>query len=39
MSQAIELFKQKGVILPGSQAEIARWLAENNGREHAENSK
>jgi len=39
MSQAIELFKRKGVILPGSQAEVAQWLAENNGGEHAENSK
>jgi hypothetical protein len=30
MSKAIEYYKRKGIILPGHQAEIANWLAENN---------
>ena len=33
MNKAIAYYKRKGVILPGHQAEIANWLAENNNNE------
>jgi len=31
MPDAIQHFKEQDTILPGSQAEVAKWIAENNG--------
>lgn len=31
MTDVIQHWKRTGVILPGHQADIARWIAEHNG--------
>jgi hypothetical protein len=31
MVDPIEYFKERGIILPGSQGKVAEWIAENNG--------